>query len=89
MPATGSSTTRRFWDAFVRIHNKARLAGTLEIRMESFTRAVEIVLKESALHDAPAYRPSADLWTQAVRSSGYVQTRVATARTLSELSKAA
>lgn len=77
------------WDAFVKIHNKAGLAGTLEIPMESFTRAVEIVLKESALQDAPAYRPSADLWTQAVRSSGYVQTRVATAGILSELSKVA
>jgi hypothetical protein len=77
------------WDAFVKIHNKAGLAGRLEIPMESFTRAVEIVLKESELQDAPAYRPSSDLWTQAVRSSGYVQARVATARTLSELSKAA
>jgi hypothetical protein len=77
------------WDAFVKIHNKAGLAGTLEIPMESFTRAVEIVLKESELRDAPAYRPSADLWTQAVRSSGYVQARVATAGTRTELSKAA
>lgn len=77
------------WDAFVKIHHKAGLAGTLEIPMESFTRAVEIVLKESALQDAPAYRPSADLWTQAVRSSGYVQTRVATTGILSELSKVA
>jgi len=63
----------------MKIHNKAGLAGTLEIPTESFTRAVEIVLKESTLQDAPAYRPSADLWTQAVRSSSYVQTRVASA----------
>jgi hypothetical protein len=77
------------WDAFVAIHNKAGLAGTLEIPMESFTRTVEIVLKESEMHDAPDYRPSGDLWTQAVRSSGYVQARVATGRILTELSKLA
>ena len=57
--------------------------------MELFTRAVEIVLKESELQDAAQYRPSAQLWTQAVRSSGYVQARVATTRGLSELSSAA
>ena len=33
------------WDAFAAIHNKAGLAGALEIPMESFTLAVEIVLK--------------------------------------------
>lgn len=77
------------WEAFAAIHNKAGLAGALEIPMESFTRAVEIVLKESELQDAAQYRPSAQLWTQAVRSSGYVQARVATTRGLSELSSAA
>ena len=56
---------------------------------ESFTRAVEIVLKESELQDEAQYRPSAQLWAQAVRASGYVQARVATTRGLSELSKAA
>ncbi len=77
------------WDAFEAIHNKAGLAGQLEIPMESFTRAVEIVLKESELLDSPTYQPSADLWTQAVRSSGYVQARVATTRILSTLSMVA
>ena len=77
------------WEAFVTIHNKSSLGGKLEIPMESFTRAVEIVLKESELQDAPAYRPSAELWTQAVRSSGYVQARVATGRLVSELSNVA
>jgi hypothetical protein len=47
------------------------------------------VLKESELQDAAQYRPSAQLWTQAVRSSGYVQARVATTRGVSELSSAA
>lgn len=77
------------WEAFAATHNKARLAGALEIPMESFTRAVEIVLKESELQDAAQYRPSAQLWTQAVRRTGYVQARVATTRGLSELSSAA
>ncbi len=77
------------WEAFAAIHNKAGLTGALEIPMESFTRAVEIVLKESELQDAAHYRPSAQLLIQAVRSSGYVQARVATTRGLSELSSAA
>lgn len=77
------------WEAFVAIHNKSGLGGKLEIPMESFTRAVEIVLKESELPDAPRYRPPAELWAQAVRSSGYVQARVATGKVLSELSKVA
>lgn len=77
------------WDAFVTIHNRSGLGGTLEIPMESFTRAVEIVLKESELLDAPGYQPSDDLWTQAVRSSGYVQTRVAIGRFVSELTSGA
>jgi hypothetical protein len=71
------------WDAFVAIHNKTGLGGMLEIPMESFTRAVEIVLKESQIHDAAGYRPSSEMWAQAVRSCGYVQARVATGRIMS------
>ena len=77
------------WEAFEHIHNKAGFANALEIPMESFTRAVEIVLKESERLDALTYRPAADLWTLAVRSSGYVQARVATSRLVSELPDAA
>ena len=73
------------WDEFAAIHNQVSLGGKLEIPMESFTRAVEIVLKESALQDRPAYRPSVDMWKHAVRNSGYVQARAATARILTEL----
>jgi hypothetical protein len=50
--------------------------------MESITRAVEIVLKESELKDAPGYCPDAALWTHAVQHCGYVQTRHATGRVL-------
>lgn len=77
------------WDGFEAIHNKSGLGGKLEIPMESFTRAVEIVLKESELQDTPDYRPSSELWMQAVRCSGYVQARVAVGRFVSELSKVA
>lgn len=77
------------WDAFESIHNKAGFGCALEIPMESFTRAVEIVLKESMLRDSPTSRPRAELWTRAVRDSGYVQTRVATGRIVSELPDAA
>ena len=77
------------WDAFETIHNKAGFAASLEIPMESFTRAVEIVLKESAPRDAPGYRPPAELWTRAVRDSGYVQARMATSRFVFDLPDAA
>ncbi|HRO58490.1 MAG TPA: hypothetical protein PK177_04885 [Burkholderiaceae bacterium] len=43
--------------------------------MESFARAVETVLKDSELRDAPGYRPDPALWNLAVRSCGYVQSR--------------
>jgi len=74
------------WDEFAAIHSKACLGSKLEIPMESFTRAVEIVLKESELQDSPDFRPSVEMWRYAVRNSGYVQARVATARIQRELS---
>jgi len=63
------------WAAFEQLHHKNGLPGELEIPMESFARAVEIVLKESELRDAPTYRPDAALWSVAVRSCGYIQSR--------------
>jgi hypothetical protein len=70
------------WQAFEAAHHKASLPGKLEIPMESFVRAIEIVLKESELKDAPDYCPEAALWTYAVHHCGYVQSRHATGRTL-------
>jgi hypothetical protein len=70
------------WQAFEDAHHKASLPGNLEIPMESFARAVEIVLKESELKDASGYCPEAALWTHAVRHCGYVQSRHATGRVL-------
>ncbi|HEX6708007.1 MAG TPA: hypothetical protein VF169_24925 [Albitalea sp.] len=45
--------------------------------MESFARAVEIVLKDGEVRDAPGYRPEAAHWGVAVLASGYVQARQA------------
>ena len=65
------------WSAFESLHHKHGLPGALEIPMESFTRAVEIVLKDSELRDVPGYRPDAAFWNMAVRSCGYIQSRQA------------
>ena len=65
------------WSAFERLHHRHGLPGPLEIPMESFTRAVEIVLKDSELRDGAGYRPEAALWDMAVRSCGYIQSRQA------------
>ena len=70
------------WNAFEVAHHKATLPGRLEIPMESFARAVEVILKDSELRDAPGYCPDASLWAHAVRHSGYVQSRHATGRVL-------
>lgn len=70
------------WTAFEQLHHKHGLPGNLEIPMESFTRAVEIVLKDSELRDAPGYRPDAALWQVAVRSCGYIQSRQAVSQEL-------
>jgi hypothetical protein len=53
--------------------------------MESFTRAVEIVLKDSDLHDSPAYQPDPALWDVAVRSCGYIQSRQAVSNALTTM----
>ena len=77
-----SDESQLLWQMFEELHFKAGLPGNLEIPMESFTRAVEIVLKDSVLRDAPDYRPAPALWQQAVRGSGYLQSRMATSQTL-------
>jgi len=47
------------WSAFERLHHSHGLPEPLEIPMESFTRAVEIVLKDSEVRDDADYRPAA------------------------------
>lgn len=70
------------WRAFETAHHKANLPGRLEIPMESFVRAVEILLKESEVRDSLTYCPEATLWSYAVQHCGYVQSRHATGRVL-------
>lgn len=65
------------WSAFEHLHHKHGLPGALEIPMESFTRAVEIVLKDSELRDSAGCQPDAALWNVAVRNCGYIQSRQA------------
>jgi hypothetical protein len=76
------SDARLLWQTFEAAHHKASLPGSLEIPMESFARAVEIVLKESEIKDGPGYCPEAALWTHAVHHCGYIQSRHATGRVL-------
>ena len=70
------------WSAFDEIHHKHGLPEEMQIPMESFTRAVEIVLKDSLLRDAAGARPTTDLWRMAVRSCGYIQSRLAVSEEL-------
>jgi len=70
------------WKAFEAAHHAAKLPGPLEIPMESFARAVEIVLKDGLACDTAQFRPDEAFWKLAVRHSGYVQSRQATSRVL-------
>jgi hypothetical protein len=73
------------WEAFEQLHHRHSLAGSLEIPMESFTRAVEMVLKDCQLRDTSGYQPDAAMWNSAVRRCGYIQSRQATGSTLASL----
>ena len=77
------------WRAFEELHHKCGLPGPLEIPMESFTRAVEIVLKSGISRNDPTYRPTLENWQHAVRASGYVQSRQATSQSLLAIPRAA
>ncbi|MFM0365524.1 AAA family ATPase [Paraburkholderia sediminicola] len=76
------SDARQLWQTFEAAHHKASLPGNLDLPMDSFVRAVEIVLKESEIKDAPGYCPEPALWTHAVHHCGYIQSRHATGRVL-------
>jgi len=51
--------------------------------MESFARAVEIMLKRSMELDGVNQRPDPELWSVAVQACGYVQARQAVSTTIS------
>jgi type II secretory pathway predicted ATPase ExeA len=70
------------WHAFDQAHKATLLPEKLEIGMEFFTAAVEHLMLTNAVHDRAEFRPSIELWKQAVKASGYVEA------TLSEVSPA-
>ena len=61
------------WYAFLQAHNSTLWPEPLEIGMEFFTAAVEHLMLTHAHQDEAGFRPSIELWTQAVLASGYVQ----------------
>ena len=77
------------WRSFEQLHHSCTLPSGLEIPMESFTRAVEIVLKDAEAKDSATYRPLVDAWRTAVKRCGYVQSRQATSQTLMSIPRAA
>ena len=64
-------------NAFEEMHNKNGLPGKLEIPMESFARAVEIMRKGCWNGDTKHERPDQSRWVAAVKACGYVQARLA------------
>jgi DNA-binding helix-hairpin-helix protein with protein kinase domain len=59
--------------AFDQAHRSTLWPEALEIGMEFFTAAVEHLMLHHFHHDHAQFRPSAELWVQAVKASGYVQ----------------
>jgi AAA domain len=62
-----------FLHAFDQAHRSTLWPEALEIGMEFFTAAVEHLMLTVAHMDEPQFRPSNELWAQAVQASGYVQ----------------
>jgi hypothetical protein len=60
------------WNAFVRTHSSAQLAGNPEIQMDYFTRAIESLLIDGHRFDAAGLTLDESYWTRAVNESGYV-----------------
>lgn len=61
------------WYAFEQAHKRTLMAQKPEIGMEFFTAAVEHLLVQHANDDRPEFKPSIELWSQAVQASGYVE----------------
>lgn len=60
------------WNAFVRAHANAQLAGRPEIQMDYFSRAIETLLIEGQRYDDADLQLTEAHWTRAVDGSGYV-----------------
>ncbi len=61
------------WYAFDQAHRSTLWPEALEIGMEFFTAAVEHLMLHHFHHDEAQFRPSVELWSEAVLASGYVQ----------------
>jgi hypothetical protein len=68
------------WDAFAQAHQHAGLAGTVEIPMEYFSRAVEAILLDGLLQDALDFQLSERHWSTVVQHCGYVASEQAVER---------
>ncbi|TPQ43528.1 ATP-binding protein [Cupriavidus pinatubonensis] len=60
------------WNGFVNAHAVAQLAGTPEIGMDFFSRAIESVLMNGPQWDVRGLTLESGHWERAVRESGYV-----------------
>ncbi|CDF34487.1 unnamed protein product [Chondrus crispus] len=70
------------WENFEHIHQQHGLPGELQIPMDSFARAVEIVLKEGNGLDGSGNSPDPAIWRAAVQNCGYTQARQALSEVL-------
>lgn len=61
------------WYAFDQAHRSTLLPQSLEIGMEFLTAAAEHLMLSNAMHDRSEFRPSIELWTQAVKASVALQ----------------
>lgn len=68
------------WDAFAQAHQHAGLAGTVEIPMEYFSRAVEAILLDGLLQDALDFQLNERHWSTVVQHCGYVASEQAVER---------
>lgn len=73
------------WNAFAEMHYAARLVGDIEIPMEYFSRAVEIVLIEFTAKDTANLQLDANVWRFAVEQCGYVQAQQAVRTAIADL----
>jgi hypothetical protein len=66
------SQATALWAAFLEAHDAARFTFELELPMQYFTLAVELLLLQHAQHDRSDYRISPAMWRDAVLESNYV-----------------
>jgi hypothetical protein len=73
-------SAQQLWNAFSLAHQHAALGGEIEIPMEYFSRAIEVVLLDGLLHDAVDFTLTEKHWNQVVQNCGYVASEQAVER---------